>query len=169
VEALFQFPLALAFGAMAASITVGAALVGTETAAPLRATPVLWRVGATIASVLLLAGSLRVARSEYLYVRGPDDLPAQRRACALDPRNLPACVTAAWLELREGDSAAARSRLHAILAATPHYPPALKLRGEIAVMEGDDAEACRWLSAYDALFRGASAVHQAAARACGHR
>jgi hypothetical protein len=36
-------------------------------------------------------------------------------------------------------------------------------------MEGDDAEACRWLSAYDALFRGASAVHQAAARECGHR
>ena len=72
-----------------------------------------WIAGGTLASVLLLAASLRVATSEYLYVNAPDDVGAQRRACALDPRNLPACVTAAWLELREGDAPAARARLAA--------------------------------------------------------
>ncbi len=94
-------------------------------------------------------------------------MPAsQRRACALDPRNLPACVTAAWLELREGDAPAAKDRLAAVLAGAPHYPPALKLLGEIAAMEGDHAEACRRLGAYDALFRGRSSVHASATQAC---
>lgn len=167
VESALQFPLALAFGAMAASITVAAALVAVDqppSAGSAGRWP--WRVGGTVAAAAILAASLRVARSEYLYVKGPDDVASQRSACALDPRNLPACVTAAWLELREGDAPAARSRLVAVLADAPHYPPALKLLGEIAALEGDHAEACRRLGAYDALFRGESSVHARAEEEC---
>jgi hypothetical protein len=166
VEAAFQFPLSLAFGALAASITIGAALAAVEPDSPARPAHGAWIAGGTLASVLLLAGSLRVATSEYLYVSAPDDAGAQGRACALDPRNLPACVTAAWLELREGDARAAKARLAAVLAGAPHYPPALKLLGEIAAMEGNQVEACRWLGMYDALFRGRSAVHASAMQAC---
>jgi hypothetical protein len=53
-----------------------------------------------------------------------------------------------------------------VLAGAPHYPPALKLKGEIADLEGDHAEACRRLGEYDALFRGQSSVHASAERAC---
>jgi hypothetical protein len=166
VEAVFQFPLALAFGALAASITVGAALAAVETDSGAKASRGAWIAGGTLASVLLLAASLRVAASEYLYVTAADDLGSQRRACALDPRNLPACVTAAWLEMREGDAPAAKDRLATVLSGAPHYPPALKLLGEIAAMEGDHAEACRRLGAYDALFRGRSSVHASATQAC---
>jgi hypothetical protein len=166
VEAAFQFPLALAFGALAASMTVGAALAGVETGSPPPASRVPWIAGGTLAGALLLAASLRVAASEYLYVNAPDDLGSQRKACALDPRNLPACVTAAWLEVRAGDAPAAKARLAAVLGGAPHYPPALKLLGEIAALEGDDAEACRRLEEYDALFRGRSSVHASAEQAC---
>jgi hypothetical protein len=165
VEAAFQFPLALAFGALAASLTAGAALAAVETGTP-RTSRAAWIAGGTLASAALLAGSLRVATSERLYVDAPDDVASQRRACALDPRNLPACVTAAWLEVREGDAPAAKARLAAILAGAPHYPPALKLLGEIAALEGDHAEACRRLTEYDALFRGRSSVHAGAELAC---
>lgn len=167
VEAAFQFPLALAFGALAASMTVGAALAGVETGPPAaRTSRGPWIAGGTLVSIALLAASLRVARSEYLYVNAADDVAAQRRACALDPRNLPACVTAAWLEVREGDAPGAKARLAAVLAGAPHYPPALKLLGEIAALEGDHAEACRRLTEYDALFRGRSSVHASAEQAC---
>ena len=166
VESAFQFPLALAFGALAASITVGATLAAVEAGSPARASRLAWVAGGTLASVMLLAVSLRVATSEYLYVKAPDDVRCQRRACALDPGNRPACVTAAWLEVREGDAPGAKARLAAVLAGAPHYPPALKLLGEIAAMEGDPAEACRRLRAYDALFRGRSSVHASANLAC---
>jgi hypothetical protein len=164
VESLFQFPLALATGALAAALTVGGALAAAGAQAPSRNGP--WKIGGTLAAILVLAASLRVAYSEYLYVTRADDLSSQERACALDPRNLPACVTAAWLEVRAGAAPDAKTRLAGVLAATPHYPPALKLLGEIAVMEGDHAEACRRLGAYDALYRGESSVHAAAEKAC---
>lgn len=167
VESLFQFPLALAFGALAAAMVLGAMLavpgVGSPPA-PSRGWP--WRAGGTLAAIALVAASARVARSESLHVKRPDDLSAQRRACALDRRNLPACVTAAWLEVRAGDMAAARRDLSSVLAATPHYAPALKLKGEIEALEGNDAEACRLLGAYDALYRGESSVRESAAEAC---
>jgi hypothetical protein len=166
IESAFQFPLALAFGALAASLTVGAALAAVEPAVTEPSRRRWWRLGGTLASLALLAASGRVARSELLYVAKPDDLVSLRRACALDARNLPACVTAAWLEVRAGDAAAARARLGDVLARAPHYPPALKLLGEIAASTGDDAEACRRLGAYDALFRERSSVHGAAAEAC---
>jgi hypothetical protein len=166
VEAAFQFPFALAFGAVAAALTVGATLAAVEPGPLPPARPWRWRAGGTIAALALLAAGARVAWSESLSVRAPDDRAAQQRACALDPRNLPACVTAAWLDARAGDSGAARTRLAGVLAGAPHYPPALKLLGEIAALDGDHDEACRRLGAYDALFRGRSSVHEAAAAAC---
>jgi len=166
VESLFQFPFALAFGALAGAMVAGAAFAGADPAPAPEARVRAWRVGGTVAALVLAAASARVARSEYLHVKGPEDLDLQRRACALDPRNLPACVTAAWLEVRAGDSAVARTRLAGVLAGTPHYPPALKLLGEISAMEGNDDEACRLLGRYDALFRGESSVRESAAAAC---
>jgi O-antigen ligase len=166
VEAVFQFPLALAFGALAAALTAGAALASVDPEDALLRRSATWRLGGTVVGLMLLAASARIAWSEVLYVRGPDDLGSQRRACALDARNLPACVTAAWLEVRDGDPVAATARLDAVLAGAPHYPPALKLLGEIAHMQGNAAEACRRLGAYDALFRGRSSVHGAAVEAC---
>jgi O-antigen ligase len=166
VEAAFQFPLALAFGALAAAIAAGGALAGVAEGPSPRVSRRWWMAGGTLASAALLAASFRVSASESLYAGGPDDLASQRRACALDPRNLPACVTAAWLEVRGREVAAAKERLHAVLAWAPHYPPALKLLGEIAAMEGSHAEACRRLTEYDALFRGQSTAHADAVRAC---
>jgi hypothetical protein len=166
VEAVFQFPLALAFGAMAAAVTVGAALAAVEgaPAAPARRLP--WLAASVVAAAALAAASLRVARSERLYVAHPDDAGALARACALDPRNLPACVTAAWAEDRDGARPQARARLQAALERAPDYPPALKLLGEIALRDGDSEEACRRLSRYDALYRGRSRARDKARLAC---
>ena len=171
VEAVFQFPLALAFGAMAAAVTFGAALAaielgGAPVTAPRAPAAMPWVLGAVVAAGALAAASVRVARSERLYVASPEDRDALARACALDPRNLAACVTAAWVEDREGDRPGARARLRATLDRAPDYPPALKLLGEIALADGDAAEACRRLSRYDALFRGQSRAHESARRAC---
>ena len=166
VESLFQFPLALAFGGMAAAVTVGAALAAVDGAPPGDGLRLPWVAGALAAAALILAASARVAASERVLVAAPDDGAALARACALDPRNLLACVTAAWVEEREGDRPRARARLAAVLDRAPSYPPALKLLGEIALAAGDHAEACRRLSQYDALFRGKSRAHGAAVRAC---
>ena len=170
VEAAFQFPLALAMGALAASVALGGALAAAEpvpavvgTAPPRRP---WWLALGTVVALALAAASLRIATSERLFVRFPDDEPALARACRLDPRNLPACVTAAWLEARAGDHAAARARIGAVLKDAPGYPPAVKLLGDIALAEGDSAEACRRLGEYDALFHGASASHARAQQAC---
>lgn len=165
-ESVFQFPLALAMGALAACVTLGAALADTG-APPSHARRAPWLALGTIAAAALAFASARVAVSESLYVRNPDDLASLDRACRLDPRNLPACVTAAWLEAKAGHDEAARSRLDAALESTPGYPPAVKLLGDIAFARGEHAEACRRLSEYDALFRGASASHDRAAAACG--
>jgi O-antigen ligase len=166
VEAVFQFPLALAFGGMAAAVTVGAAVAAGEVSLAAPGRRPAWIAGSLVFAVLLTAASLRVARSETLAVARPDDAAALARACALDPRNVVACVNAAYLEHRDGDRAAAVARLRALLARAPDYPPALKLLGEIALHDGDLAEACRRLSRYDALYRGASSAHASAQRAC---
>ena len=169
VEAVFQFPLALAFGALATAITIGAAVAASGNAdgpVDVDGRGAIGRSAGTIVALAIVAASLRIATSERLYVAHSQDRDALGRACALDPRNLPACVTAAWREAIEGDRDAARSRLAGVLAHAPAYPPAIKLLGDIALAEGNAAEACRRLSEYDALFRGRSASHAQAAQAC---
>jgi hypothetical protein len=102
---------------------------------------------------------VRVAWSELLLVNRKDDAVAQERACRLNPRNLPACVTAAWLEAGAGRIPDARRRLVRVLEKAPRYFPAIKLLGEISLAAGDHEAGCLYLGAYDALFQGASSIH----------
>jgi hypothetical protein len=163
VEALFQFPLATAFGALTVALLLGLALrfLGplpeSPTSASGRSRTV---VGVTVLGVALMLVLLyRVAASEYLFVNRRDDLAAQARACRLNPRNLPACVTAAWLEAGTGKMGDARRRLVRVLERAPRYFPALKLLAEIALEEGDLEAGCLYLGAYDILFLEGSSLH----------
>jgi len=163
VEAFFQYPLATAFGALAIALLLGLALRFVEPPADpppassgrLRSAAVLAVLGAAFVVVLLY----RVAASEVLFVNRRDDLAAQARACRLNPRNLPPCVTAAWLEAGTGTTGAARWRLVRLLERTPRYFPAIKLLAEIALAEGDREAGCLYLGAYDVLFREGSSLH----------
>ena len=164
VEAFFQFPLSEAFGALTAALLVGLASSSLE---PVRASPsdVPARVSASVVipAILTAAGILimlaRVAASELLFVNRKEDLPAQDRACRLNPRNLPACVTAAWLEAGNGQVSQARQRLVHVLDGAPRYFPAIKLLSEISLSAGDREAGCLYLGAYDALFQGRSSIH----------
>lgn len=157
-EGFFQFPLALAFPALATAVLLGLALWHAEGAPPPPpAAP--WRAGAVAAAVLILLAAGRVALSERLFVAEHGDLQAQERACRLDPRNLPACVMASWLRGASGDMHGARERLAAVLQRAPHYPPAIKLLAQQALVAGDREAACVYMAAYEALFRGQSSLH----------
>jgi hypothetical protein len=163
VESTFQFPLAMAVGALAFALWLGLALALVEPPAPSPApaprAPALQALLSALVSVGLVAGAARAAWSEYLFVNHQSDLASQDRACRLDPRNLPACVSAAWLESESGHYDAARARTLAVLARSPYYGPAVKLLGEVALTAGDSPAGCFYLWLYDALFHGASSVH----------
>jgi O-antigen ligase len=168
VEATFQFPLALAFPALAAALLLGLALWHAEgapepPAAPSR--PAAWRAATVLAALFLLWGSVRMARSEWLFVNARQDVDAQERACRLDPRNLPACVQGAWLR-GATDLPGARAGLARVLRRAPHYPPAMKLLAQQALAAGDLQAACLYLTAYDTLFRGQSSLHGELAARC---
>jgi len=164
VEAFFQFPLSEAFGALAAALLVGLAFSALEPSpmsprsVPGRASPATV-VPAALGAVFVLVMLARVATSELLFVNRKDDVAAQERACRLNPRNLPACVTAAWLEAGTGKVPEARRRLVHVLERAPRYFPAIKLLGEISLEAGDHAAGCLYLGAYDALFQGGSSIH----------
>lgn len=164
VEAFFQFPLATAFGALTIALLLGLALRFVEpTAAPPTAVPERSRTAAALAvlaAVFVLVLLYRVAASEVLFVNRRDDLAAQARACRLNPRNLPPCVTAAWLEAGAGKAGDARRRLVRLLERAPRYFPAIKLLSEIALSEGDREAGCLYLGAYDVLFREGSSLHE---------
>ena len=163
VEALFQFPFALAFGALALAVAAGLAFAGAEGAAPRPAAAPMarvgWRLGASAAAAFVLLGAGAVALSEYLFVSAPRGEAAQERACVLDARNLPACVMAAWLRGTRGDLDGARARLLRVLDRAPHYPPAMKLLAQQTAVAGDHEAACLALWTYDQLFRGQSSLH----------
>jgi hypothetical protein len=171
VEAFFQFPLALAFPALGTALLLGLALWHAEGAPPPASTalPWPWRGAAAAAAVFILLGACSLAVSEWLFVNAPSDLKAQERACGLDPRNVPACVMAAYLHGRAGDVAGARTRVVDVLQRAPHYPPAIKLLAELAVAAGERDAACTYLTAYDVLFRGASTLHGALMEHCDER
>jgi hypothetical protein len=162
VEGFFQFPLATAFGALTTALLLGLAFTVVQPSRELPREPGRSRsaVGLAVLSVgLLLVLLYRVAASEYLFVNRRDDLPAEARACRLNPRNLPACVTAAWLEAGTGKAGDGRRRLVRVLERAPRYFPAIKLLAEIALGEGDREAGCLYLGAYDVLFRESSSLH----------
>jgi hypothetical protein len=169
VEAAFQFPLGVAFGALAFAWWLGVALAAleppAEPSAPGRPALVPVTVTALVA-LAILAGTARTAWSELLFVNRGYDAAAQAKACRLDPRNLPACVNAAWLEDMAGDRQSARTRLLAVLDRSPHYGPPLKLLGEITLTSGDERTACFYLWLYDELYRGRSAAHAHLVASC---
>jgi hypothetical protein len=170
VEAFFQFPFGTAYGCLMAAVLLGLALAQVDRPAAstwARAARWSWRLAGTtvaFAAAVLLA---RDVASEWLFVNLHQDLGAQDAACRLDPRNLPACVTAAWLQGAEGDRPGARARLVRVLEDAPYYHPAIRLLGEIAIRDGDRQGACLYLWVYDQLFRGRSAVHSRLHSWCG--
>jgi hypothetical protein len=99
-------------------------------------------------------------------VDAPKDLGAQTEACRLNPRNLPACVTAAWLQGRAGEPEVARATLVRVLQRSPYYFPAIKLLGEQALARGERENGCRSLWIYDEMFRRRSSVHHLLGRYC---
>lgn len=176
VEAVFQFPLDVAMGGLALSMLLGLAMatlepeVGAAAPGTRRGFPAVarwaWPVaGVTVAACAAIAMG-RIARSEWLYVAAPRDRAAQEDACRLNPRNLPACVTAAWLQGRAGSDPAAEATLRTVLRRSPYYFPAIKLRGEQALARADTETACRSLWIYDELFRRRSSVHRFLGRYC---
>jgi hypothetical protein len=126
-----------------------------------------WRALGTLVAVAAAVGLGRVVVSELLFVNRRGDVAAQETACRLDPRNLPACVTAAWLQARSGDRHEARTLLVEVLERSPYYHPAIRLLGEEAAAHGDRREACLYLWIYDRLFRERSAVHARVETLCG--
>jgi hypothetical protein len=174
VESFFQFPLALAYGALVAAALLGRALAALEPSAsgdeavassPARST-FLWKSTALAASLLALLEVARVAGSEYLFVNRRDETEWQDRACGWNPRNRPACVQSAWLHARSGDSRGARERLLQVLDRAPYYLPAIKLLGEEALVGGERETGCLCLWIYDGLLRWQSSLHDRVQRTC---
>jgi hypothetical protein len=173
VEAFFQFPLATASGCLVTTVLLGLALATLEPSAPTAPETVsrhgrrAWRWAGTAMAATAVVGLGRVATSELLFVNRSDDVAAQETACRLNPRNLPACVSAAWLQGRAGDRRQARALLVQVLRRSPYYHPAIRLLGEEAAAHGDRGEACLYLWVYDRLFRERSAVHARLGPLCG--
>jgi hypothetical protein len=173
VEAFFQFPLGTAFGCLVGAALLGLALSGLEAgggrtrAAPDPSSPRLWRGLGTLAAVTVLVLLGRVAASEFLFVNYNGEVAAQEASCQLNPRNLPACVTAAWLRAQAGDRREARALLVQVLQRAPYYHPAIRLLGEEAAANGDRDEGCLYLWIYDELFRERSSVHARVGALCG--
>jgi len=174
VEAFFQFPLGTAFGCLMAAVLLGLALAtleppppGPEGEAPRRESRGRWRALGTLVAGAALVLLGRSVASELLFVNRRGDVAAQEMACRLDPRNLPACVTAAWLRARAGGPGEARALLLRVLRSSPYYHPAIRLLGEEAVARGDREEGCLYFWVHDQLFRERSAVHEQVGPLCG--
>jgi O-antigen ligase len=176
VEALFQFPFELAFPAFLSAVLLGLALSAADPGPGAEAV-VESRLGRAashaadaavlLVAALLLAGTARVAWADHLIATRRGDLASLEQSCRLDPRRLDACVKAAWHDSRAGRHEAAQARLAEVLARSPAYCPALKLRAEDLLAAGRRDEGCRRAREYDALFGGASSLHALAARECG--
>ena len=172
VEACFQFPFELAWPALIAAVLLGLALACLEEPGPGGEAPVpaarRSRLGDAACLALgagLLLGAARLALAAGLAARA-DDVAALDRACALDPRQVEACVRAAWLHSRAGDHAEARRGVERVLARSPAYFPAIKLLGEDLLDEGRSQDGCRELRRYDALFDGRSSIHAQVEETC---
>jgi hypothetical protein len=172
VEAFFQFPFATAFGCLFTTVLLGLALAALEPAPTAPETVSghgrrAWRWVGTVVAATAVVGLGRVAVSESLFVNRSGDVAAQETACRLNPRNLPACVSAAWLRGQAGERRQARTLLVRVLRRSPYYHPAIRLLGEEAAAHGNLQEACLYLWVYDQLFRERSAVHPRLGPFCG--
>ena len=168
VEAFFQFPFELGVPALLSAVLLGLAWACVEPDDALaRADSRRWLAHLTTVLVALAvtAGLVRIVAADSLSVAG--DIRSLERACAWDGTRLKACLDAAWLHGRAGEHEAARRLVDGVLQRSPHYFPALKLRGEEALALGDVAAGCRDLEAYDALFGGRSAVSALVRQRCG--
>lgn len=171
VESAFQFPFAMAFGCLGAAMLLGLALSLLETdGRPAVPQPVAWRPAArlaTIAAALVGAFALaRLVRSDYLTGTAAPDAARPHEACDLNPRNLRACLNAAWLDARTGNRQDARVRAAAILDRSPYYYPAIKLLADESLAQGDVRAGCFHLWIYDSLFDGRSAEHDRLSALC---
>lgn len=171
VESAFQFPFAMAFGCLSAAVLLGLALSFLETdGRPAVAEPVAWRPAArlaTIAAALVGAFALaRLVRSDYLTGTAAPDAARPHEACQLNPRNLRACLNAAWLDARAGNRQDARVRAAAILDRSPYYYPAIKLLADESLAQGDVRAGCFHLWIYDSLFDGRSSEHDRLSALC---
>jgi len=173
IEALFQFPFEMAVPALFTAVLLGLAWACVEPAPGLtqpvthpRSRPGRAGNAATVLVALSLACGLgRVVAADYLSV-GRRDARSLERACAWDGSRVRACLDAAWLFDRAGDHEAARRLIDGVLERSPHFFPALKLRGEVALASGDLARACRDLEAYDAMFGKRSSVSALVRQKC---
>jgi hypothetical protein len=170
VESLFQFPFALAFGTLAAALTLGLALSYAETGDPARTQPhrPSWipRLAALALAFLGAIALARVVLSDYWTATASGDPARQSRACTLNPRNLRACLNAAWLDASSGHRRRARQRLAAVLDRSPHYYPAIALLADDSFAQGDARAGCFHTWLYDALFEGHSSRHDVVAARC---
>jgi hypothetical protein len=171
VESAFQFPFAMAFGCLGAAMLLGLALSFLETDGGPAVTQRLgWRPAArlaTIAAALVGAFALaRLVRSDYLTGTDAPDAARPHEACQLNPRNLRACLNAAWLDARAGNRQDARVRAAAILDRSPYYYPAIKLLADESLAQGDVRAGCFHLWIYDSLFDGRSAEHDRLSALC---
>lgn len=176
IEAFFQFPFEMAFPSLLSAVLLGLALACTEAlpdpesaSRPIPSRGRLRHAGDAACVVLALGigvGVVRTATAERLAARAGSDVEMLERACTLDPRRVEACVEAAWLRGRAGDHAALREGVARVLRRSPHYFPALKLLGEDLLAQGQTEAGCRHLRAYDAMFGGASSVHERVRESC---
>jgi hypothetical protein len=118
-----------------------------------------------VVTLAVTGGLVRIVAADHLSGKA-GDLRSLERACAWDGTRLKACLDAAWLHGRAGDHEAARRLTDGVLQRSPHFFPALKLRGEEALALGDVAGGCRDLEAYDAMFGGRSAVSTLVRQRC---
>jgi O-antigen ligase len=162
VESAFQFPFSMAFGCLSAAVLLGLALsfvqVGAGEVRSSRAGTAL-RVVAVAAAMsgMILWG--RLTASDCLTIES-------HRACALNPRNLRACLASAWLQARDGERNEARVRLADLLERSPYYHPAIKLLAEDSLAQGDPRAGCFHLWVYDRLFGDRSSAHERLVEAC---
>ena len=163
VESTFQFPFALASGALAAAIVLGLALAYVEPGLEGGARPAprsrAWAAGLFAVGVAGGAVVVALAASDHLAGSAGEDAASPRRACALNPRNRRACLAAAWRDALAGERAAARVRAAAILDRSPCYYPAIKLLADESFAHGDARAGCFHLWIYDSLFAGTSSEH----------
>jgi len=169
VEATFQFPFAMAAGALATALLAAFALSvaeGRPEPEPIARRGPRPSAGWALAACACAVAFLRIAGADYMLGRPPRRRAALEAACALDPRRADVCVRAAWRQLRAGDRARGRATLDRVLAASPYYYPALKMRAQDALRAGEREEACRSLALYDGLFAAASSVHATLSAHC---